>query len=422
MTSMRSITTWTFEPEEPLELAAQYAEEEGTTLFHSAGTYDSVDSSFLALFPDAKIVLKARKGCWEELQKKLGPFNEEGLSIPKWVGYLGYEMGHFTDEVDFPHLATEIPDALFFRPTVLVHFNHKTHQATLYAHKPIQLKRKGALSTVPPLKSIYASDTRESYLAKIRQIKEWILDGEIYQLNLSQEFHWEGKTSPFFYFRELISHHPTPFACYMNCETHRVVSASPERFLARKGARLETRPIKGTAPRGMTPHEDQKFKHELLNSEKERAELLMITDLMRNDLGKVSETGSVRVKELQSCEAYATVFHLSSLIESTAKVGSLQVLYSLFPGGSITGCPKLRAMEKIAAIEKRRRGIYTGSLGYFAENGNFDFNIAIRTLVVYPSKVELQLGGGIVADSDPGKEYEETLHKGRAFINLLGKP
>lgn len=422
MTSMRSITTWTFEPDEPLELAAQYAEEEGTTLFHSAGAYDAVESSFLALFPDEKIVLKAKKGCWETLQEKLGSFDKEGLSIPKWVGYLGYEMGHFTDEVEFPAFSNQIPDALFFRPTVLVHFNHKTRLATLYAHQPIELKRGGSPSLVPSLKLIYASDTRESYLEKIRQIKEWILDGEIYQLNLSQEFHWEGKTSPYSYFKELIFHHPTPFACFMQCGGHAVVSASPERFLAKQGERLETRPIKGTVPRGTTPEEDEKFKKDLLSSAKERAELLMITDLMRNDLGKVSQTGSVHVKELQSCEGYATVFHLSSLIESQAKVGTLEVLRSLFPGGSITGCPKLRAMEKIAAIEQRRRGIYTGSLGYFSENGNFDFNIAIRTLVVYPTKVELQLGGGIVADSNPHKEFEETLHKGQSFFNLLGKP
>jgi para-aminobenzoate synthetase component 1 len=202
-----------------------------------------------------------------------------------------------------------------------------------------------------------------------------------------------------------------------------MISTSPERFLCKKDQWLETRPIKGTIQRGKTVEEDEILKKKLLSSSKERAELLMITDLMRNDLGKISVIGSVQALEIWRCEAYTNVFHLLSIIRSQARpeLTPLDIVRSCFPGGSITGCPKLRAMEVIDQLEERSRGIYTGAIGYFTGGGNFDLNIAIRTLVANNHFFSLQLGGGIVIDSNPEEEYQETLFKGASIFQILQK-
>lgn len=416
---MRSITTWTFDPAEPLSLACRFSDQEGTVLLYSGGRLDSARHSYLCLFPEEKITLSARKGCWEQLEKALGEFNST-LPIPKWVGYLGYEMGCFADpDIQTPYLLSETPDVCFYRPSTVIHFDHAISRATLYANKKTSLKRE-RFPIPSDLKLVFCSDTFESYAAKIAKAKEWILDGEIYQVNLSQEFHLGGKSDPFELFRKVSALNPAPFSAYAQCGDFALVSSSPERFLARKEDLLETRPIKGTAPRGRTPEEDVFNREALLRSEKERAELLMITDLMRNDLGKVSLPGSVKTREIWKCEAYTNVFHLLSIIEGRSEENPVPLIRQLFPGGSITGCPKLRAMEAIALLEKRPRGVYTGSIGYFAANGDFDFNIAIRTLVVYPECIRIQLGGAIVIDSDPVKEFEETLHKGASLFQILG--
>ncbi|MCH9627315.1 MAG: Isochorismate synthase MenF [Chlamydiales bacterium] len=416
--SMQSITTWTFSSGEPLALARRFTDCEGTALLYSGGTLDSARSSYLTLFPDEKVALSAKEGAWEALEEALGPFDGE-LPIPKWVGYLGYEMGGFADpQIPISVYGAHTPDALFYRPSVVIHFDHTTHQATLYAKKKIDLDRETSLSS-GPLKLGYRSDTVQSYLDKVAQIKEWILEGEIYQVNLSQEFHLEGTGDPFVHFEKIVALNPSPFSAFVHCGPFSLVSSSPERFLSRKGTLLETRPIKGTAPRGKSPEKDLESRRALLASEKERAELLMITDLMRHDIGKVAEPGSVQTHEIWRCEAYTNVFHLLSIITGKSDLNPVPLIRQLFPGGSITGCPKLRAMEAISALEKRPRGIYTGSIGYFGANGDFDFNIAIRTLVVHPDHVQIQLGGAIVIDSDPVKEYEETLHKGESMFKVL---
>lgn len=409
--SMKSITTWIFEAGEPHELARRFADLEGTVLLNSG--------SYLCLFPEEKVALPARPGCWEVLEKALGSF-EGDLPIPKWVGYLGYEMGCFADpEKHTPYMPTATPDAVFYRPSVVIHFDHSTQQATLYASKEVSLKREPSTSSSGALKLKFSSDTLQSYLEKIARAKEWILEGEIYQVNLSQEFHLEGESDPFQLFQKVFRLNPTSFSAFMQCGNFALVSSSPERFLCRLGDRLQSRPIKGTAPRGKTPEEDAFNRRTLLESEKERAELLMITDLMRNDIGKVSLPGSVKTQEIWRCETYANIFHLLSIIEGRCAQSPVPLIRQLFPGGSITGCPKLRAMEAIAALEQRPRGVYTGSIGYFAANGDFDFNIAIRTLVVHSTYVQIQLGGAIVIDSDPVKEFEETLHKGETLFKVL---
>ena len=422
--SMRSITTWSFKSEEPLLLARRFADLEGTALLYSGGDLDSAQGSFLCLFPEKKIALQAHPTCWEQLQAELGAFDKDAPPIPRWVGYLGYEMGCFADpDRSFPYYTPSTPDCCFYLPTVVIHYDHGSRKATLYARdRHISLERaEPPASLYGPFTLIYSSDTLHSYLDKIAQAKAWILEGEIYQVNLSQEMHLEGKTAPFEHFERLLHLNPAPFMAYINCGAFTIVSSSPERFLYKRGSTLETRPIKGTAPRGNTPEEDARNRATLLASEKERAELLMITDLMRSDVGKVARIGSVAVKEIWRCEAYANVFHLLSIVEGKISLDTepVTLVRQLFPGGSVTGCPKLRAMEAIATLERRPRGIYTGSIGYFAANGDFDFNIAIRTLIVHPTCIQIQLGGAIVIDSDPVGEFTETLQKGHSLFKVL---
>jgi len=200
-----------------------------------------------------------------------------------------------------------------------------------------------------------------------------------------------------------------------------VVGASPERFLCKRGDRLETRPIKGTRPRGRTPEEDEALAGELLGSAKDRAENIMIVDLERNDLGRVSRYGTVKVTELAILEVYPTVFHLTSTVEGWLRRGRdiFDVLRATFPGGSITGAPKVRSMEIIDELEPTRRSIYTGSIGYIGFDGDADLNIVIRTFIVRDGTAYFQVGGAVVYDSEPEAEYEETLHKARALITAL---
>ena len=214
---------------------------------------------------------------------------------------------------------------------------------------------------------------------------------------------------------------PAPFAAFLDFEDVKVVSASPERFLKVDGRNIETRPIKGTRPRSKNPAEDERLKLELMRSVKDRAENLMIIDLERNDLGRISEYGSVHVTEFMSCEEYATVFHLVSTVEGTLKsnIGPMDSLINCFPGGSITGAPKIRSMEIIEELEPVKRSIYTGSIGYISFDGGMDTSIVIRTFLLKDKTAYFHVGGGIVYDSEPEKEYQETLDKAKALIEAI---
>jgi para-aminobenzoate synthetase component 1 len=211
-------------------------------------------------------------------------------------------------------------------------------------------------------------------------------------------------------------------AAYLNFEELQVVCASPERFLKVNGRKVETRPIKGTRPRGRNKEEDELMRKELLRSEKDRAELLMITDLERNDLGRVCLPGTIKAVELCGLEEYPTVFHTVSIVEGELEKDKslVDLLKAVFPGGSITGAPKIRAMEIIEELEPVRRGIYCGSIGYLGFDGQADLNIVIRSLIYHKDKAYLNVGGGITYDSDPLAEYLETLDKARALLRALG--
>ncbi|KKM08951.1 aminobenzoate synthetase [Clostridiales bacterium PH28_bin88] len=263
--------------------------------------------------------------------------------------------------------------------------------------------------------------TREAYCRAVQRAIDYIYAGDIYQVNLSQRFTAEFAGDPAGLYRHLRDINPAPFASFLNFHDVVVVSSSPERFLKLTGGMVETRPIKGTRPRGKTPEEDRALREELCNSVKDRAELVMIVDLERNDLGRVCEPGSVQVTELFTLEEYATVYHLVATIKGKLREDKdvIDLLKASFPGGSITGAPKIRSMEIIEELEPTKRNIYTGSIGYLGFDGDADLNIVIRTIIIKDNKAYFQVGGGIVADSVPEKEYQETLDKAKALMRAL---
>jgi len=266
-----------------------------------------------------------------------------------------------------------------------------------------------------------SSFTQAGYLRAVETIKEYIRSGDVYQVNMSQRFSTGFRGNPFRLFQSLYERNPAPFFAYIQAADHQIISTSPERFVYRNGDRVETRPIKGTRPRGNTAEEDLRMRNELSESLKDDAELSMIVDLLRNDIGKVCRPGSVRVAVHKRVEAYQNVYHLVSDVEGIldSNMDSVDLLQATFPGGSITGCPKIRAMEIIDEMESVRRHIYTGSIGYLSFHDTLDLSIAIRTATVFKGKMLFSVGGGIVFDSNPSDEYEETLHKGKTLMGVF---
>jgi para-aminobenzoate synthetase component I len=264
---------------------------------------------------------------------------------------------------------------------------------------------------------------RSAYEAMVRRTIDYILAGDIYQANITQRFSAElaPADDPFALYCALRRRNPAPFAAFLRHGEVAIVSASPERFLKLDQGRVETRPIKGTRPRGTTPAEDEALKRELIASIKDQAENLMIVDLLRNDLSRVCRDRTVEVPVLFGLESYATVHHLVSVVtgELSPGKGAVDLLRAAFPGGSITGAPKIRAMEIIAELEPTRRGPYCGSIGYIGFDGAMDTSIVIRTICIRGRQLTFQVGGGIVADSDPAAEYEESLTKAKAMIEVL---
>ena len=275
---------------------------------------------------------------------------------------------------------------------------------------------------LPPHLDLRSSFTHRGYLDTLTRVREYIIAGDIFQANLSQRFEAPLTESPWALYQRLRGINPAPFAAFLEFGSVTIASASPERFLRLDPERqIEARPIKGTRPRGVYPAHDAALGRALQESAKDRAENLMIVDLMRNDLSRVSLPGSVRVPELFALERHATVHHLVSTVTGTLEPGrdAVDLLCATFPGGSITGAPKVRAMEIIAELEPSRRGAYCGSIGYISLTGVMDTSIVIRTYQAVHGRVYFSAGGGIVADSDPEQEYRETFDKARALIRAL---
>jgi aminodeoxychorismate synthase component I len=276
-------------------------------------------------------------------------------------------------------------------------------------------------ATAPPNSSpifFQPEITEETYVAMVNRAKEYIAAGDIYQVCLAHRFSAPFTGDRWSLYLALREASPAPHAAFLDFGDETILSSSPECFLKMDGRSVMTRPIKGTRPRGSSPSEDERLALELMNSAKESAELLMITDLERNDLGQVCDFGSVTVSRLLELERHPQVFHLVSTVEGTLRAGisHVQALASCFPGGSISGAPKKRALEIIRELEPAPRGLFTGAIGYFGYNGQSQFNIAIRTVVARGERAEFHVGAGITADSDPSQEWQETLHKAAGIL------
>jgi para-aminobenzoate synthetase component 1 len=274
---------------------------------------------------------------------------------------------------------------------------------------------------VKPLATLQGNFTHKEYIDTVEKARQYIIAGDIFEVNLSQRFETELSISPYKLYQRLRQINPAPFAGYLNFDGVKVVSASPERFLRLRGDWVETRPIKGTRPRGKTKEEDEALSSELLTSAKDRAENIMIVDLERNDLGRVCRFGTVKVTQLAILEMFPTVFHLTSTIVGRLRKdkNGIDLIKATFPGGSVTGAPKVRSMEIIDELEPTKRSIYTGSIGYLSFNGDLDLSIAIRTFLVKEGRAYFQVGGAVVYDSDPETEYQETMDKGKALVDAL---
>ncbi|MEX1154806.1 aminodeoxychorismate synthase component I [Parvibaculum sp.] len=354
------------------------------------------------------------------------------------AGFLGYGLGRTLERLppetppfavrdrNLPDMALGIYDAVLAfdmieRRAWAISTGAPERAARLRARFEAAAPLPPAPRTAPA--AIASNFTRAGYERAAARVIDYIHAGDIFQANLSQRFEArlaEGDT-PYALYLRLRAASPAPFGAFFNFGEGAILSSSPERFLACRGGAVETRPIKGTRPRGLSPAEDRHLAAELLASEKDRAENVMIVDLLRNDISRVCADGSVTVEKLCALESFANVHHLVSTVRGRLRADATPVdlLAACFPGGSITGAPKLRAMEIIAELEPTARGPYCGAIGYLGADGAMDTSIAIRTMVVSDGCVTFQAGGGIVADSDPAAEYEETLDKARDMRHVL---
>lgn len=354
-----------------------------------------------------------------------------------WFVYLAYEL---TQEIEprlrLPPSSENLPIAFATRIPAAIVVDHERQCTHLVAESDrsdclAQLKQAVSAETkfqpaapLPPLDD-WQEDPAQTYLDHVVRIKEYIAAGDVFQVNLSRSWcgGWYVPQNPADVFARLALANPAPFAGLAVTPWGSIISSSPERLVRVRGRDVETRPIAGTRPRGGTPAQDQALSQTLLGHPKERAEHVMLIDLERNDLGRVCVPGSVRVDELMALESYAHVHHIVSNVRGTLRdgVGPADVLRAVFPGGTITGCPKVRCMEIIAKLEQSGRGAYTGAMGYVNCDGSMDFNILIRTLVLSASgqTLSLRAGAGIVADSDPQAELAETRAKARGLLRAL---
>jgi para-aminobenzoate synthetase component 1 len=376
--------------------------------------------------------------------------NEDaGGYVPGWIGFLGYELGQHIERLPgrgvrdtaLPDLRLAFYDAILLfdvaaRTWQLVELDFDDPPAgaglaaetlrslmTASQDSPSSFSHVRNQRAAPPLPP--SNFTPDAYRAAIQRCIDYIAAGDIFQVNLSQRFTVADAPPAIDIYRALRARNPAWYAAYLDFPTPTgqaaIASSSPELFLRVRGRRVTTRPIKGTRPRIGEPTADAAAAADLQASEKDNAELAMIIDLLRNDLGRVCEFGSVRVREAAALEAHPTVYHLVGTVDGELRddVGPAELLQATFPGGSITGAPKIRAMEIIDELEGLARGVYTGCVGWVGVNGSAEWNIAIRTVICNGGRALVQAGGGIVADSTPDGEYQETLDKARALLEAI---
>jgi para-aminobenzoate synthetase component 1 len=448
---------------DPVDACARFLDRPYPILLESALRSERLGRySFLSA--DPWLVLKGKGTAVDpflELEEQLARFPADPIpGLPPFqggaAGYLGYDLCHHLERLPSPRFDDlALPDVCLGLYDWTLAFDHVQGRAWLVSTGlPEQgqareerarwradevLARLRSAPAPPPVRAggrpggtpthavpelaggVLSTFTREAFVDAVSRAREYVLAGDVFQVNLSQRLEADLRDDPFALYGRLRERNAAPFAAYFDCGEAAVVSASPERFLSLQGRAVETRPIKGTTTRGQNPRHDGALGDLLFESAKDRAENVMIVDLLRNDLSKVCEDGSVEVPELCRVERYATVQHLVSTVTGRLRRehGVVDLLRAAWPGGSITGAPKVRAMEIIAELEPTRRGVYTGSLGYLSFSGAMDTSIAIRTFVVTRGRAFFQAGAGIVADSDPEGEYRETLHKAQGMVAAL---
>ncbi|KJS31158.1 MAG: hypothetical protein VR64_12585 [Desulfatitalea sp. BRH_c12] len=445
-----------FDLTEPfIDLAGRFAHLPGTVVLLSGGDLDCARYHIMGIWP--WLTLRGRSGrlavtvdnhaaewdsvCLDALGHVIHAMRlpSQSRTQPLAAGLMGYLAYDLKDDLEvLPRTSVDdwqLPHVLLHAPALLV-VHDKADGATqmivpdrdVPGWDPEHLFQTFAAAAAfgPPCEGGFAVDPaalasnfdQAHYKEAVRRIVDYIAAGDVYQVNLSQRFQVPFRGEPFTLFRHLFERNPAPFFAFVQGGDHQIVSTSPERFLCRHGDRVETRPIKGTRPRGATPAQDALLRRELAASPKDDAELAMIVDLLRNDIGKVCRAGSVRVTAHKRLETYRNVHHLVSDVAGRleANSGSVDLIAAAFPGGSITGCPKVRAMEIIDELETCRRHVYCGSIGYIGFDDTLDLSVAIRTATVANGMLCFSVGGGIVFDSDPQAEYEETLHKGHTLL------
>jgi len=379
----------------------------------------------------------------ENLLKKYKVKNKTKLPfIAGGIGYFGYELKNILEKL--PQTTKDdlkIPDLYFVFYNSIIIYDKLKRKAYLSCidlksnNKKIIKKRitklKNKINGIKKDNSVKKNNKRKykikldiskkEYIDAIRKIKEYIKKGHIYQANFSQRFESDWDYNPYNLFIKLSKINPVPFSAYLNFKGFKIISSSPERFIKVNNQDIETRPIKGTRPRGKNKEEDEQFSRELLKSKKDQAELYMIIDLERNDLSKLCIPGSVILKENKRLDSYSSVHHTVGVVKGELKKNTslIDCIKAMFPGGSITGCPKIRCMEILDELEKNNRNIYTGSIGYLSFHDTMDLNIVIRTFIYKNKKTYFQVGGGIVIDSKPEEEYQETFDKAKALIESI---
>ncbi len=358
------------------------------------------------------------------------------LKDSKWAfGHLSYDLknnveeGHESNNSD----GLGFPDLCFFEPEILIKVTEGIAEVTslnkdlvdqitsLNVREKILVSKEKSASTL----ALQTKLSKEAYIHQIKEIKNRIHKGDVYEVNFCHEFFVENaEVNPFDLYQELVNYSPTPFSSFVKMNEHFVICASPERYLKKTGNKLMSQPIKGTIKRGYTPEEDEVLKQELLSNPKERSENVMIVDLVRNDLSQIAVDGSVQVDELFGIYTFPQVHQMISTVSCELKedVHGVDAIADTFPMGSMTGAPKIKAMEVIEEMEETKRGVYSGSVGYFTPDGDFDFNVVIRSLLYNADSKYLSFsaGGAITANSDPEGEYDEVMLKAKAVFEILG--
>ncbi len=386
----------------------------------------------------------------DALLKTFHPVEPDFHSLPFWggaVGYINYDLIRSFERLpDLRKEEIEMDGCCFIIPEILIAFDTLERKAKIISNifldgnepftetyrrgedkiQSIINRLQNPLPSSVPSKSLFQSSfrsnfTKEEFLRAVKRAKEYIRVGDVIQVVLSQRFSTDLHTDPFDIYCALRRINPSPYLFYLKMGDTVLLGSSPEVMVRLQGRKIELRPLAGTRKRGNTYEEDLQMERDLLSDEKERAEHIMLVDLGRNDVGRVAEIGTVRVKELMGVERYSHVMHLFSHIEGTLAEGknAFDVLRATFPAGTVTGAPKIRAMEIIEELEPVRRGPYGGAVGYFSFSGNMDTCITIRSILIKDGKAYIQAGAGIVADSDPEKEYEETLNKAQAIFRAI---